>query len=381
MAGIYIHIPFCEQFCTYCNFYSVKGVAYRDKFILALKREIEIKRDFLESAATIYMGGGTPSVLSVSKLREIMNSVTDVFCNANGNNAKEVTLEVNPDDITYEYACGLVDIGFNRVSMGVQSFVDEHLIWMNRRHRSAKAIEAYNLLRDAGIENISLDLIFGYDSLTMEQWKYNLERIIELAPEHVSAYQMSVEPGSALSGMLKKGDYILPDDNICIEQYKMLQQMLCENGYEQYEISNFARKGYYSQHNSSYWDKTPYLGLGPSAHSFDGKRRLWNTGSIKKYCDYYLDNNFMEAKDIFDTTVCSGEILLEKDIFNESLMLGLRTVYGVDTVQLNSKMLNDVLPVIKHQVSCGNLIREGSLIKIPIDKLFVSDSIIRELFV
>lgn len=387
MAGIYIHIPFCEQFCTYCNFYSVKGGTYRDKFIQALKREIEAREDFIKGAATIYFGGGTPSVLTIPQLREILHLVTETFCDPAGKTVSggkeglnteavlesaEITLEVNPDDITAEYACGLVETGFNRVSMGVQSFIDEHLAWMNRRHRSAGAVQAYRILRSARIKNISLDLIFGYEGLSMEQWEYNLDTLIELSPEHISAYQMSVEPGSRLSAMLRKGEYTLPPDTTCAAQYKMLQQKLSAAGYQQYEVSNFARKGYHSRHNSAYWDKTPYLGLGPAAHSFDGKRRFWNTENLKKYCDHYLKENH--------PAISTQETLSETDIFNESVMLGLRTVQGVDTAQLSPAMLRKIQPAINREILSGNLLSQNTFLKIPFDKLFISDSIIRELF-
>lgn len=390
MAGVYLHIPFCEQFCTYCNFYSVKGGAYRGKFIQALKREIEIKKELLRGAATIYFGGGTPSVLTVEQLREIVHSVlacdyedTVLLQGVTGLTADngvavpmEITLEVNPDDITPTYARDLADAGFNRVSMGVQSFIDEHLVWMNRRHRAADAVEAFHILRSAGFKNISLDLIFGYSLLSMEQWQYNLEQILKLAPEHISAYQMSVEPGSALSARLRRGEYKIPSDQFCWEQYRMLQQMVELGGYEQYEISNFARKGFHSRHNSAYWNKTPYVGLGPAAHSYNGdKQRLWNAESVKRYCDFYCED-YPSA-----SAVCNGEILSEEDIFNESVMLGLRTVAGVNISDLNPLIFNKIRLAVKKEALLGNLIANNSVLQIPQDKLFISDSIIRELIV
>jgi oxygen-independent coproporphyrinogen III oxidase len=402
LAGIYLHIPFCEQFCTYCNFYSVKGGAYRGKFIQALKREIEIKKEHLRGAATIYFGGGTPSVLPAEQLREILHTV--LLCDTEGSNGahilqntfvagdtagfprdafadvpREITLEVNPDDITPAYACALVEAGFNRVSMGVQSFIDEHLVWMNRRHRAADAVEAFHTLRSAGFKNISLDLIFGYSLLSMEQWQYNLQQILELAPNHISAYQMSVEPGSALSAKLRKGEYNLPSDQFCWEQYRMLQQMLEAGGYEQYEISNFARKGFHSRHNSAYWNKTPYVGLGPAAHSYDGgSQRLWNTESVKRYCDFYCGDDSLSSS---VGEVCGSEILSAEDIFNESIMLGLRTVAGVDSSNVNPVLLSEIHSAVEKEIGLGNLIATGSVLQIPRDKLFISDSIIRELMV
>ncbi|MEG0518955.1 MAG: coproporphyrinogen-III oxidase family protein [Bacteroidales bacterium] len=402
MAGVYIHIPFCEQFCTYCNFYSVKGGAYRGKFIQALKREIEIKKDLVRGAATIYFGGGTPSVLPAEQLREILQTVLacdkeslNHICNSEDtllsrdtprlsrdtftDVSREITLEVNPDDITPAYARTLVESGFNRVSMGVQSFIDDHLAWMNRRHRAAHAVEAFHTLRSAGFRNISLDLIFGYSLLSMEQWQYNLQQIIELAPNHISAYQMSVEPGSALSAKLQKREYNLPSDQFCWEQYRMLQQMLEAGGYEQYEISSFARKGFYSRHNRAYWNKTPYVGLGPAAHSYDGGlRRFWNTASVKKYCDFYNEN---DSSDFSAVGVCDSEILSAEDVFNESVMLGLRTVEGFDVSNVDPALLNQIHSAVEKEILLGNLIANDSALQIPRDKLFISDSIIRELMV
>lgn len=379
MAGIYIHIPFCNSFCSYCNFYSVKSKRYREQFVWALKKEAASKKEFFNeigvSPKTIYFGGGTPSVLPIESLKEILDFVTKEFCV----NPIETTIEVNPNDITLCYAQGLKLIGFNRVSMGVQSFIDEHLVWMNRRHRAQEAEKAYNILREAGFENISLDLIFGFNTLSMQQWDYNLNEIIKLSPNHISSYQLSIEPGSALSAEYHKKRYISLDDATCAAQYAMLQKRLSEAGYVQYEISNFAKKekdGTISKsiHNSSYWSKEPYLGLGPAAHSYDGKQRIWNASSIVKYCKYYNGNES-------ETDVSGVEILTAEDVFNESVMLGLRTVDGVNMESLNKGFVRDIMGDIKAHLSAGNLILEGSTIKIPSDKLFVSDGIIKDLFV
>lgn len=380
MAGIYIHIPFCEQFCTYCNFYSVKGGAYREKFIQALHKEIHLKKNSTEGVSTVYFGGGTPSVLSLPVLHEILDVVKKVF-GTGGSSPQEITIEVNPDDITPEYAKGLKAAGFNRVSMGVQSFIDEHLVWMNRRHRADEAVKAYFLLREAGFENISLDLIFGYSLLNEREWEYNLNRIITLSPEHVSAYQMSIEPGSRLSALLRRGEYTLPDDTVCATQYQQLQRMLAGAGYDQYEVSNFAREGFRSRHNSSYWNKSSYLGLGPSAHSFNGEIRYWNTDSIKSYCAYYLTCEAPFSVENLPAYAGGSEMLSRTDIFHESLMLGLRTVEGIDLSTLDAELLSHVMPRIRRQIRLENLVlRDNRYAVIPAGKLFVSDSIIRELF-
>ena len=382
MAGVYVHIPFCGQFCTYCNFYSVKGKEYREKYIKALHNEIEHRKDFFKDTGvqpqTIYFGGGTPSVFHPRTLGETLDKIIKAF----GITPTEVSIEVNPNDITPQYAKELRNAGFNRVSMGIQSFIDEHLLWMNRRHKALEGEEAFHNLRNAGFNNISLDLIFGYNPLTDELWEYNLSKITELSPEHISAYQMSIEPGSALGRLYEKGEYELLPDNICHNQYATMQQFLGQKGYRQYEISNFAKRDattgelLKSRHNSSYWTKEPYIGLGPAAHSYNGTMRLWNKSSVTGYCRHYLEKESGNYG-IFG----SYEELSAKDIFNESIMLGLRTVAGVDLSSLDHTLLREIKGEIAHHCRQGNLIKDGNKIRIPSDKLFVSDGIIRDLFV
>ena len=490
MAGIYIHIPFCSQYCTYCNFYSVKQLGLRERFVEAFVKEAWHKKDFFKekgsSVTTLYIGGGTPSVLLPAQLEVIVHGVTEAFGlvlpnenqpqkSVGENYIEEFTIEVNPNDITPDYAAFLVKIGVNRVSMGMQSFVDSHLKWMNRRHSSQEGIQAYRILREAGIKNISLDLIFGYSSLSDKEWEYNIDTMVSLAPEHISAYQMSIEPGSALGAMARKGLYKPLFDEECEKQYLLLQKKLSEAGYVQYEISNFAKPDktskdsagrleslqeqcWRSAHNSSYWDGTPYLGLGPAAHSFTGKdapggaRRLWNNPSVKKYCSYYCGDNHPEDSAAavsfaaeFAEGIAGYEELTVEDIFNETIMLGLRRTCGfpLDSLaSLDASLLHQIVPDINRLVMSGQLIMEdhrgsqhlgssqslgsspalgassacvdsqlpresqfpreslplgesgapartevsaeaisGKKIRIPASKLFISDSIIRELFV
>lgn len=385
MAGIYVHVPFCSRFCTYCNFYSVKGTGYREQYIQSLEGEIEFRKEFFRnkgvSPRTIYFGGGTPSLFPAEVLERLLHSIISTF----DASPEEVTIEVNPNDITQEYAAALRRAGFNRVSMGVQSFVDGHLLWMNRRHRASEGEEAFHNLRGAGFSNISLDLIFGYGGLTEDLWQYNLEKITSLSPEHISAYQMSIEPGSALGKMYERGEYDPVPDETCRNQYAALQEHLGRNSYSQYEISSFARRNpegelLKSSHNSSYWTREPYLGLGPAAHSYDGKIRFWNYPSVVKYCRCYLGKKGIISPE--DLAKAGGyEELSGRDIFNESVMLGLRTVEGVDTALLDAGMLREAMPEIRRHVKMGNLIKEGDKIKIPSEKFFVSDGIIRDLFI
>ncbi len=373
MAGIYLHIPFCSQFCTYCNFYSVKGEQYKAQFVKAIKGEIEkrYKDILIKEDSTIYMGGGTPSTLDISQIEEIFSSTKQLV------NGKiiEATIEVNPDDITLDFARSLKQIGFNRVSMGIQTFSDAYLQWMNRRHTKDTAIKAYEQLRDAGFTNISLDLIFGYSQLTQQEWLDDIKAMIKLSPEHISAYQMSVEPGSKLSAMVKRGEYNLLPDTQSEIQYNTLQKELALSGYKQYEVSNFCKEGFEAKHNSSYWRRVPYIGLGPAAHSFKDKERCWNTASIKKYCVYYLSDNNSNEQEIIDV-----EHLTDTDIFNEKIMLSLRTVNGLKVNELDPVMYKSILPEINREISKGNLIMENDVIRVPKERLFISDLIIRELF-
>lgn len=370
LAGIYIHIPYCAQFCTYCSFYSVKR-NNKTQFIESLLKEaqIRINKDDYKGDATLYIGGGTPSVLKTEQISQIISKIKEL------SNAKfkEITIEVNPDDITPEYATELKKAGVNRISMGIQSFNDTHLKWMNRRHSSIEAINSYNTLRSAGFNNISLDLIFGYTGLTTQQWRENLEKIVELSPNHISAYQMSIEPGSKLWKVHLQGEFNLPSDEQCLEEYSYMQNFLAENGYTQYEVSSFCKEGKRSTHNSSYWNRTPYLGLGPGAHSYDGQKlRSYNTPNLAAYIRHYHNNQ--------QNPLITIEELTKKDIFNEAMMLGLRTVKGVDLSLLDQSILKQIMPAIQAQIKKGNLLIENSTIKLPNYKLFISDSIIRELF-
>lgn len=372
----------------YCNFYSVKGKELREKYVSALLNEIEYRKDFFRNIGvlpqTVYFGGGTPSLFPPDKLELILSALRERF----NFTPIEATVEVNPNDITLEYAMALRKAGFNRVSMGVQSFHDSHLAWMNRRHRGEEAVEAFRNLRRAGFSNISLDLIFGYSGLDMEQWRSNIEKMVSLAPEHISAYQMSIEEGSLLHRRLLKGEYDLVPDNTCMEQYTMLQRMLAQSGYTQYEISNFAAKDsggnlLVSRHNSSYWTKEPYLGLGPAAHSYNGTHRFWNGGNLTAWCRHYSNDPAGEvaASSGRRGKIVGSEELSAADMFNESIMLGLRRVDGVDISTLNPTLLADVMGEIDRHVRLGNLVREGDKIRIPSEKLFVSDGIIMDLFI
>ena len=310
---IYIHVPFCKSFCTYCDFYSeICSPRVQKLFVGELCSEIEARRGEIESTLglnTLYIGGGTPSVLEPEGLRRI------VECLGYGP-YEEFTIEVNPDDITPQYARFLKELGVNRVSMGVQSFDDDLLRWMNRRHSSAGALEAFSILRDTGFDNISIDLISGISSLSLEGWEKTVRRAVELAPEHISAYQLTVEEGSGLEAMIKAGRYAEASDEQCAAQYQALCGLLKAAGYRHYEISNFALPGREAVHNSAYWRRLPYAGLGPGAHSLIGNdTRSWNSSQISGWTREY-------------------EHLTPEQIREERLMLGLRTAEGVDGMSI-----------------------------------------------
>jgi oxygen-independent coproporphyrinogen-3 oxidase len=325
--------------------------------VAALCREAEVSRGFFPKGAqikTVYFGGGTPSLLLSSEFSEICSALAASY---DLGGVEEFTVEVNPDDICRKGGEELLnayrDCGVNRVSIGVQSFHDDHLRWMNRRHDAAEAERAVRILTDK-FSNVSLDLIFGYAGLTDTEWEQDIRKAAGLGVQHISSYQMSLDPGSMLSKLADKGRYSEPDEELCRRQYFLLQDILDEEGFVQYEISNFCRPGYHSRHNSAYWRREPYLGLGPGAHSFDGdRRRSWNADDLGRWLDG-------APKD--------GETLTDIDIYNEKVMLGLRTSEGVDASLIGGSAEHNLsFDAATGRYSIGRTDR------------FVSDSIIRDL--
>ncbi len=320
---------------------------------------------------------------------EDIAEIAHIVCSDNGlgnvGDLDEFTVEVNPDDVTEEYLRGLYHAGVRRLSMGIQSFKDTHLKWMNRRHTSDAAVKAYNIAREVGFDNISIDLIFGFDRLSAEDWSDNLKTAISLRPDHISSYQLSIEPGTKLGADYEKGDYKPLEDDVSHFQYSTLQTTLAEAGYVQYEVSSFALKGMEAKHNSSYWNHTPYLGLGPAAHSFDGARRYANRPSLGAYIKRYSAEGIALAQTQgYREGYITTEVLTENDLFNESLMLSLRRVEGLNLTVLLDKFKSvdrdSFLNEINFLVEKGELQRDGGNIKIPSEKLYLSDGIIRVLF-
>ncbi len=366
MAGLYVHIPFCSSFCIYCDFYSEVAPERVDAYLEALGREAASRKNELSvPPSTLYVGGGTPSLLSerqFSKLSEILRKNFDL------SQVGEFTVEANPDDITPEKLALWRSCGVNRLSIGVQSFCDAHLKWMRRRHDSSAAARAFRMAREAGFGNISLDLIFGYAGLSQPEWEATINEALSLRPEHISCYQMMLEEGTPLTLMAEAGKYAEPPQEECAAQYSLLQQRLAEAGYVQYEISNFAIPGFESRHNSSYWSREPYLGLGPAAHSFDGeRRRSWNDPDLEAWLAAWKPASEGQRAGSF-------EILSDKDIFNETVMLSLRTARGLDLAELDQALLAEARPAFEAALASGNLIRTPSgRLRIPSDRFFISD--------
>lgn len=318
MAGIYIHIPFCKQACHYCNFHFATSLHYKEDLITALVKEIELQKDYLhnEVIETIYFGGGTPSLLNVEDLVLIIDKIQATFSVLPDT---EITLETNPDDITDQKLTGWKEMGINRLSIGIQSFFDDDLRWMNRAHNASQAVDSLQSARKL-FGNITIDLIYGTPQLTNEKWKHNVDTAIALNIPHLSCYALTVEPKTPLYKMIQqhKTDDINPDRQS--EQFLLLMQWLEEAGYEHYEISNFAKPGYRSRHNSSYWQGKKYLGLGPSAHSFDDNSRQWNIANNNTYIES-INNSAVPFE---------KEELTPLQKLNEYIMTSLRTMEGIN---------------------------------------------------
>lgn len=318
--GLYIHVPFCRSKCPYCGFYSIASSSLIPRWIDALEKEISLYKGlFEEPFNSLYMGGGTPTVLNPEQMKEIMDCIFDTFKYMDDT---EITIEANPGDMDRKKAVALKEMGFNRVNLGVQSFNDDELVFLGRRHDAGQAKEALLCMRESGFDNIGLDLIYGLPGQTLEAWKKNLEEAVLIQPEHLSCYQLSIEKGTPLMNMKEKG-LIEPIEEKTEESFFLVTSgFLDANGYIHYEISNFAKgEDYYSRHNRKYWDHTPYLGLGPSAHSFNGASRWWNPRSVRRYC---------EVLEKGDSPVEEREDLTDEQRIMETVSLGLRTMWGFD---------------------------------------------------
>lgn len=318
MAGLYLHVPFCRSKCVYCGFYSVANTDGKARYIRALEQEIVTQGDYLrgEPVRTLYFGGGTPSLLSPDELEHILALLQPLL----GHTVEEFTMEANPEQLTSDYCRALRALGVNRLSIGVQSFDDAVLRFMGRRHTAKQAAEAVHNAAAAGFDNLSIDLIYGVAERDNDLWRKDLETAFALPVCHLSCYALTPEENSILYKQIQLQRHAPVDDGLAAEQYRILLEALPHSALRQYEVSNFAVPGSESQHNSAYWAHVPYLGLGPSAHSFDGESRQWNPTNLARYCDN------METGVAFE----ERETLTGDDLYNETLMLGLRTRAGVD---------------------------------------------------
>ena len=397
MAGIYIHIPFCKSRCIYCAFYSTTDPSLRQRYVDAVCREMVIRGERREERGeridTIYLGGGTPSQLTADQLRQLFIYINKVY----GQNQSlssllsplssntEVTIECNPDDITPEYAEALSQLPVNRVSMGAQTFDDQRLHFLHRRHTANQVQQAVSRLREAGICNISIDLMYGFPGETLSQWERDIDSALSLDVEHLSAYCLSIEEGTPLHRMMKT-----PSNSPCLggesesalnredlggseelqrQMYYLLIDRLTAAGYEHYEISNFAKPGFRSRHNSSYWTDVPYIGLGAAAHSYDGQQRRWNIDDINTYI-----KGIENGEPAYDY-----ELIDDTTRYNDRVMLALRTCEGLDLQSLTPADRDYLLPLANRYIADGLLSNDGRRLRLTRNGLFVSDMVISDL--
>jgi len=340
MAGIYLHIPYCKQKCSYCNFHFSTNLINKNSMVEAMIKELELRKNELinQTVETIYFGGGTPTLLTISEIKSLLEKIKQLF---KVENEVEITLEANPDDLNEVFLTEIYDLGINRLSIGIQSFFEEDLKLMNRIHSSKEAENCVILAQKVGFKNISIDLIYGIQTSNFENWKINVQKAIDLNVSHISSYALTIEEKTELYSKIKAGKIASINEDEQFIQFDYLQKTLLKNGFNHYEISNFGKENFYSKHNTSYWKGKTYLGIGASAHSFDGiKTRKWN-----------VSNNSMYLKKIQnDENAFESEILSENEQFNELIMIGLRTEFGINLSILESKFPESIQQQFKKKL-------------------------------
>ena len=380
MAGIYIHIPFCKSRCIYCAFYSTTDPSLRQRYVDAVCREMVIRGERREERGeridTIYLGGGTPSQLTADQLRQLFIYINKVYKlpppSGGVGGGVEVTIECNPDDITPEYAEALSQLPVNRVSMGAQTFDDQRLHFLHRRHTANQVQQAVSRLRHAGIRNISIDLMYGFPGETLSQWERDIDSALSLDVEHLSAYCLSIEEGTPLYNKIHKRNRpfcVICDEETERQMYYLLIDRLTAAGYEHYEISNFAKLGFRSRHNSSYWTDVPYIGLGAAAHSYDGQQRRWNIDDINVYI-----KGIENGEPAYDY-----ELIDDTTRYNDRVMLALRTCEGLDLQSLTPADRDYLLPLADRYIADRLLSNDGHRLRLTRSGLFVSDMVISDL--
>lgn len=369
-----MHIPFCRKACHYCDFHFSTSLKGRDDLLSAMNSELIIRKEYLEGekVETIYFGGGTPSLLSVDELKrfvEVINNIHEVDSNP------EITLEGNPDDLTKEKIRELKGGPVNRLSIGIQSFRENDLRWMNRAHNASQSEYAVKLSQDAGFDNITIDLIYSIPGMSIDDWKENIQKAISLDVNHISAYSLTIEPKTFFGHQEKKGSLRAVEQETSEEQFLLMCELLSAAGYEQYEVSNFAREGCRSRHNTSYWEGKKYIGIGPSAHSFNGKSRQWN-----------ISNNA-----VYTRAIMTGESYFEQELLddrirlNEYIMTRLRTSAGIDLGYISQAFGIDVLAghedMIEDYQRKGKILRNGQNLKLTGKGFLLADRIASDLFI
>lgn len=374
MAGLYIHIPFCKSRCVYCGFYSTTGLALRQQYVDALCREMEIRgerREVRGEIETVYFGGGTPSQLSIEQLQQILLYINKVYSLSTLHSplSTEITIEMNPDDVTAELATALRQLGVNRVSMGAQTFNDERLRFLHRRHSAKQVHQAVETLRQAGFQNISIDLMYGFPEETLEDWEADIKEALSLDVEHISTYCLMYEEGTPLYQLLEQGKVSEVDEELERQMYYTLIDRLEAAGYEHYEISNFARPGFRSRHNSSYWQGIPYIGIGAAAHSYDIETRSWNIADIRQYI-----RGIEQGQRLYES-----ETLDEDTRYNDAVTVALRTCEGLDLSKLTPQQRTYCLANAQRHMDAKLLKLQDHHLSLTKEGLFVSDMIMSDL--
>lgn len=373
MAGLYFHIPFCRRKCAYCNFFSLASLRYASEFTNAIVAEIKGRKDALKGVRvdTVYFGGGTPSLLNTDALGSILNTIQKDYSISS---EAEITMELNPDDISMEKLISWKAMGINRLSIGIQSFHPEDLDYLGRTHNMDQALEATRLCKVAGFSNLSIDLIYGIPGQDEDRWKENLSQFLNLGVAHLSAYALTLEEKTKYWNQVKKGERLAPPDEMAFQHFMILNEVLSAAGFEHYEISNLAKAGHYSRHNTAYWQNEPYLGFGPSAHSFDGISRSWNVSNLGMYIKKAPAGEATEG----------SEYLSRADHLNEYIMTSLRTMWGCDKQKLEllagKKAMEEIQRMISHYILKSWVKEQGNHWVLSPEGMFHADGIASALF-
>ena len=387
MSGIYIHIPFCKSKCGYCGFYSLPSLKLKERFLEALKEEMVTRKRYLKSETvnTIYFGGGTPSLLTISEIGDLLHLINTHYSVAEN---AEITLEANPDTLSLDYLQALRKMGVNRLSIGIQSFFDNDLKYLSRRHDSTHARQCLDWAKQAGFSNISIDLIYGLPTSDAKQWNHNLDIFFDYDLPHLSAYALTLEPNSILTKQIELGKAQPINEGDALRDYEILCRGAKENGYLHYEISNFCKRGMHSKHNASYWFGTPYAGFGPSAHSFDGASRQWNVSSVEKYIDTRRETARLRDQIVpcpeVPCPASQKEQLSPEQQYDEYVMLRLRTHWGIDLKWMKREMGERFSTFCEQHakplVAQGRLSQTREFLYLTDQQMLFADGVAEELF-